>query len=816
MADKKIKVQVDVETDVEPSLAQLRLLKKQLKETAAGSAEFINLQRQIDDVQDSLVAARAGAGNFADVLGTLPGPIGAIGGQLSGTVATLKQFSALKISNIQASFVELGNDIVDVVKGIGQLTGVTKVYTVINGFLAKSFVAIGVAEGTAAAGATAFAAALTATGVGAIVVAIGLAVAALIEMGKELYATATGEKELQRAIDKTNAAIETQARLFDLNAKSAENRRKVTIAQMKAQGKTEAEIRKFNIDQSYADYQAAFAAEQEAVKIYNEGLGKLDAEGLKKAQENLDKRQQASKDAYASYLETGYNAKAEELKEEENKNKELAGKRKAASDSKKADIQRDLQELKKGLEEARLATLTDEQREFEQVRIKYDELKAQAIKYGSDTKVIEEAREKENKTIRDKYAKENLDKKQKELTDTLALEEQQLNLRVAKAEISENEFQTKLFELRKNAAIKAELLTNETLQKEQDKLNNQRIVSLANLQIALQNETITQEQFNAQKLQIEQTYRTNLDAASAESLQKNKDYIAAQIDLEKYNVEQKKTLAEEERGIILTNLQSRLEALDAENSRIEFDFEEDLARLAEQRTILAEQEATELANTELTEFQKTEIRQKYADARKQISDQEIATERAATQAKHEINMAYLGLFEQFGNVLGQVAGKNKALAIAGVVISQAAAIGQIIAQTGMANAKAVAASPLTFGMPWVAINTVSAALSIASTIAGAVKSIQQINQAAAQGGVKGGEGAGASAAASAPPPAPPRVSGAAAPQIQTSGGMNPTTQIAETINKSQAPLKAYVVSGEVSSAQALDRRTSRAATFTGG
>ena len=40
MADKKIKVQVDVETDVEPSLAQLRLLKKQLKETAAGSAEF--------------------------------------------------------------------------------------------------------------------------------------------------------------------------------------------------------------------------------------------------------------------------------------------------------------------------------------------------------------------------------------------------------------------------------------------------------------------------------------------------------------------------------------------------------------------------------------------------------------------------------------------------------------------------------------------------------------------------------------------------------------------------------------------------------
>ena len=34
-----------------------------------------------------------------------------------------------------------------------------------------------------------------------------------------------------------------------------------------------------------------------------------------------------------------------------------------------------------------------------------------------------------------------------------------------------------------------------------------------------------------------------------------------------------------------------------------------------------------------------------------------------------------------------LAGKNKALAIAGVVVSQAAAIGNIISQTGIANAK---------------------------------------------------------------------------------------------------------------------------------
>jgi hypothetical protein len=283
---------------------------------------------------------------------------------------------------------------------------------------------------------------------------------------------------------------------------------------------------------------------------------------------------------------------------------------------------------------------------------------------------------------------------------------------------------------------------------------------------------------------------------------------------DKKDAEDLKKKLEVERGIILTNLQAKFEDLDRENARIDGDFQADLQRLAAQRDILAQQEATELQNTELNEFQKTEIRKKYADARIAITNQEVATEKAAAAAKHEINMAYLGLFEQFGNVLGQVAGKNKALAIAGIVISQAAAIGQIIAQTSIANAKSVAASPLTFGMPWVAINTISAGLSIASVIAGAVKSIQGINQAASEAGVTGGGGGGSVGGA---PPALPRVGGMASPQVQTQGGNNPSSQIAQTIAMAQQkPTRAYVVGQDISSQQALDRRTNVAATFSGG
>jgi hypothetical protein len=764
MADKTIKVKVDVETDVEPSIAQLKALKKQLKETAAGSEEFAKLQQQINDTEDAIKSARTGASNFTEVLGQIPGPIGDIGNKVSGAVNSLKQFGGLKMTDLKSSFVELGKDLGDAAKGLGKLTGITKAYTALNGFLAKSFVAVGVAEGAAAAGARALSAALIATGIGALVVLLATAASALYEM-------ASGEKEAAAAADTLNKALERQNQLLELNAADTNRRNRVELARLKSQGADAQKIRETLFRQAKETYEQAYKDEQEAITIYNANLSKADAEGLKKLEENLTKRQQATKDAYATAQEVGLNNKADELKEEQDKNKQLAGKSKSFSDARIAERKRELEALQKGLEEARLNTLSAKDKELEEVRIKYDDLKAKAIKFKEDTKVIEQAREKDNQAIRDKYAKEDKEKKQKQYDDELGVAEQQLNLRLAKGEIKEGEYQGKLFEIRKNAVVQTEILNN---------------AALATDDVALQ-----------------------------EALSKNKDYIAAQVDLEKYKVDEKKKLAEEERGILAIRIQSQIEALDAENARIEGDFEQDLERLAEKRELLKEQEINDLANTELTEFQKTEIRKKYADARKNVSDQEIATEKAAAQAKHDINMAYLQLFEQFGNLLGQLAGKNKAIAIAGIIISQSAAIGQIIANTAIANAKAVAANPLGFGQPWVTINTISAGLSIASTIASAVKSIAQINSAGASAGVTGGGGSGGSVSSSSSLPAP-RVAGAAAPEIQTAGGQNPNTQLAETLGKASAPIKAYVVSGDVSSQQALDRRTSRAATFSGG
>jgi hypothetical protein len=54
----------------------------------------------------------------------------------------------------------------------------------------------------------------------------------------------------------------------------------------------------------------------------------------------------------------------------------------------------------------------------------------------------------------------------------------------------------------------------------------------------------------------------------------------------------------------------------------------------------------------------------------------------------------------------------------------------------------------------------------------------------------------------------------AAPQINTGQGINPTQQLADTLSGiTNKPIRAYVVSSDISSQQALDRRINRAGTF---
>lgn len=108
---------------------------------------------------------------------------------------------------------------------------------------------------------------------------------------------------------------------------------------------------------------------------------------------------------------------------------------------------------------------------------------------------------------------------------------------------------------------------------------------------------------------------------------------------------------------------------------------------------------------------------KIAKAERALSKELIRIKSEEAQARAEIDEAMMRVAYDGLGVLSEVVGQETALGKALFLMQQAAAIGQVVFQTAIANAKAVAASPLTAGQPWVGINTASAAVSIASIVA---------------------------------------------------------------------------------------------------
>lgn len=188
----------------------------------------------------------------------------------------------------------------------------------------------------------------------------------------------------------------------------------------------------------------------------------------------------------------------------------------------------------------------------------------------------------------------------------------------------------------------------------------------------------------------------------------------------------------------------------------------------------------------------------YTDKTKKLSEDRIAVQIAEKEAKAAIDQAYLDIASGVASLAKGLFEKSKGVQIASLVIEQGAAVGKIISNLGVANAKAVAASTLTAGQPWVTINSVQAGLSIANAVAATAKGISQIRSANASGG--GGSAGSAPSINTAAPIAP------AAPQAAL-------TQLdQQSINQmGSATSRAYVLESDVTNKQERIKRINRAA-----
>lgn len=284
---------------------------------------------------------------------------------------------------------------------------------------------------------------------------------------------------------------------------------------------------------------------------------------------------------------------------------------------------------------------------------------------------------------------------------------------------------------------------------------------------------------------------------AAREKQKAEDEAAAQKKLDEEKAETERLAqAEVDRLKTIDDIKQEflnmIQERDAETELAKAELDEE-RKLAELEELGADEEAIQAVRDYYSQI-KTEAALNDKATQKAIVDQEaqdaIDAKMAEIDGKAQLEQAYLGLVGQFGQLLGQLAGESKELQIAAVVAQQAASIGQIISSTAAANAKAVLASPITAGQPWVTINTVSAGLGIAGSIAGAAKSISQIKNSDSGGGSVGGAPTLPRGASSAP----------TIPSANIDIGTNPETNVDNTA------VQAYVISGDITSNQEAEAK----------
>lgn len=291
---------------------------------------------------------------------------------------------------------------------------------------------------------------------------------------------------------------------------------------------------------------------------------------------------------------------------------------------------------------------------------------------------------------------------------------------------------------------------------------------------------IDQKQFDAERLKDEEAIllakKSALEFAQTQELERlqnvintTKEGTQARIDAEneyaskKQEIENQITTTQDEIDTYRFNKKLEKEQLIIENDKL--TFEAKLEALTEQERLITEA-------TNISEEERTELLKANKDARVKIGEEEAAAKQKALQAMSS------GL-KTAASLLGESTAAGKAAAIAATTIDTI--------QSGVSAFKGmVSAVPGPVG---IALGAVAAAGALASGYASVKKILA----------VKTPNGGGGGAA--------PSGGGVSAPSFNVVGNSG-VNQLAETMagKSEQAPIKAYVVSNDVTSAQGLDRK----------
>ena len=224
----------------------------------------------------------------------------------------------------------------------------------------------------------------------------------------------------------------------------------------------------------------------------------------------------------------------------------------------------------------------------------------------------------------------------------------------------------------------------------------------------------------------------------------------------------------------------------------------ELEQQFEANKLLIEKEITDdVEKKERLLAAETDYKTKLAEVNKTFAEEDLAIQTTLEEAKQNIRMLAIDNVAKGFALLGQLAGKNKALQAAAIVGENAVGIAKQVISTRAANAAVTAKYALIPGGLALAkvektLNNVSLGLGIASSVASTSKALSALKAggSASSGGSQGG---------SVP-------TGASTPPAFNVVGASDTNQLASAIGgQSQQPVQAYVVANDVTTAQSMDR-----------
>ena len=267
--------------------------------------------------------------------------------------------------------------------------------------------------------------------------------------------------------------------------------------------------------------------------------------------------------------------------------------------------------------------------------------------------------------------------------------------------------------------------------------------------------------------------------------------------------------------------QSEIEGLNAlaiEQRKFEEELQtNELLKLENQRANLEEEKRIELERLQskidgaaLGTQARVDAELEFATKKQEIDNalttNQIATnkarvedEKATAEAKRSINASAIESAQGLVGLLSGLGEQNKGIQRAALLASSALSIAEIINNTNVGSSKEVATKGV-FGLGTSTLLYAKMAISIGSVIAATSKGLSALGSGGGGGGASAAGGGGA-----ATPMTPPNFNVV---------GSSSTNQLAQTIGNQQGtPIQAYVVSNDVTTAQALNRNIIRSASL---